>query len=234
MLPVTSQEVETVFSRTYVRESHCMALTSASPDEGVTTLLLALARRHVMAGRSTLVVDLNLLNAGLSSCFEVQKTHWEGFWMAETEVALPDGLDGLAVLPPPSDLNQLIKLREPDVLERAIQEWKQRYDVVLIDTPPLNNLNAGTISSPRICSACDSVVLVVLAGETTDSMVEVSVKKLMEADARLLGTVINDRDNPILKQELLRELDRLERYLPRMTEWLRDKVTTSKMLSLDT
>jgi len=233
MLSVTSQEVETVFSRTYVRGSHCMALTAASPGEGVSTLLLALARRHVLAGRSTLIVDLNLLNSGLSHAFGIYKTPWEGFWMAGEDVALPDGQEGMAILSPPSDLNQLIKLREPDVLEQAIMEWKKHYEVVLIDTPPLNNLNAGTISSPRICAACDSVVLLVLAGETTNSMVEVSVKKLMEVDARLLGTVINDRLNPTLKQELLRELHRLERHLPRLTTWLRDKITSSKMLSLD-
>lgn len=234
MLPVESQELESVFSRTYVQASHCMAITAASRGEGVSTLILSLARRHIIAGRKVLIVDLNLINQSLVKSLAVPSTPWEGFWMAGSrQVFQPKEEKGLAILPAPSDINQLVKLREPGVLQKAVAEWKKYYDVVLLDTPPLNNLNASAISSPTICAASDSVILTVLAGHTTDTMVSIAVKKLIEVDARLVGTVINDRYNPVLKDELLLGLKRFETALPGLTGWLAKRIQCSRLLSLE-
>jgi hypothetical protein len=65
---------------------------------------------------------------------------------------------------------------------------------------------------------------VVLAGNTTEAMVSSAVDKLNTAGAQLLGCIYNDRDNPPLKDELLREVNRLEPrfswFSRRIKKWL--------------
>ena len=57
--------------------------------------------------------------------------------------------------------------------------------------------------------------------------------RLRRAGAKLLGTVINDRFNPSLAQELLRETFRFDRYLPALSARLRSAIRRSRLLNLD-
>ena len=50
--------------------------------------------------------------------------------------------------------------------------------------------------------------------------------------ARLLGVVMNDRDNPSLLAELDRETYRLARRLPRLMAWLRARLHHATLLTV--
>jgi protein-tyrosine kinase len=77
-------------------------------------------------------------------------------------------------------------------------------------------------------------VLVVLAGVTPTSALRAALDKLASADVNLLGTVLNDRKNPSLAEELERETKRFKRVLPGPAKWLIERIGKSTLLNLET
>ena len=53
------------------------------------------------------------------------------------------------------------------------------------------------------------------------------------ADVNLIGCVLNDRFNPKLKDELLREVRRIQKRFPKISRWLTEKIQGQRLLALD-
>jgi Mrp family chromosome partitioning ATPase len=211
-----------------------LAVTAAEPGEGVTTLASALAQRNRLAGRSTLLVDMNLRRPALGEVFGVRRNelgtsdHLTG---AQLEVAEVD--DRLAVLPAPTSREENLLLREPEELAARLQRWLERFDTVIFDTSPVNARDSGDVPADRVCAGCDGALLVVLACRTPAAAVAAAVDKLEAAEARLVGTVINDRFNPPLAEELARETRHLDRWLPGLAARMRASILGARLLNLE-
>ena len=54
-----SNEIDTVYSKLLTENKQSIAVISATSGEGVTSMVLALARRILLSGQSVLVVDFN-------------------------------------------------------------------------------------------------------------------------------------------------------------------------------
>jgi len=80
------------------------------------------------------------------------------------------------------------KLFEPDVIDRAFKEIREECDVVIVDSPPLLPVTDPLLLAPKM----DGVVLVVMAGRTPKQVVRRSRELLADADANLLGAVVNN------------------------------------------
>jgi Mrp family chromosome partitioning ATPase len=232
----TSLELERVYTATLARQTRSLAVTSSNSGEGVSTLVQALARRNLLAGRSTLVLDLNLHRPSLDRAFELDRTAAEHDLLPPPQPVALAGAHGLArlgLVSAPLERHNIVPLREPGGLEAQIARFLEEYDSVIIDTSPVNMMNAGTLPGDRAAAACDATVFTVLAGRTTSTCVTSALERLGDAGAMVLGCVINDRDNPTLRQELLREVARLNNLAPRFTSWLRARVFASRLLALD-
>ena len=68
---------------------------------------------------------------------------------------------------------------------------KEKYDYVIIDTPPVNLLSDASIISQK----CDGLVLVVRAGITTHSMLKRSLSALKMLDINIIGIILNGTGN---------------------------------------
>jgi len=104
---------------------------------------------------------------------------------------------------------------------------------VIIDTSPINRVNANNIPTERIAAACDGCLVVVMAGSTTEAMIVSAINKLTTASVRVLGCIFNDRDNPTLKNELLRETKRLRPRFDKLANRLDDWLRKNHLLSLE-
>ena len=69
---------------------------------------------------------------------------------------------------------------------------KEKYDYVIIDTPPVNLLSDASIISQK----CDGLVLVVRVGITTHSMLKRSLSALKMLDINIIGIILNGTGNP--------------------------------------
>ena len=73
----------------------------------------------------------------------------------------------------------------------ALQEVKQLYDVVIIDTPPVNVVSDALILAKKV----DGVLLVVHADKTNKQSAKNAVKKLRLVNANILGVVVDTAEN---------------------------------------
>jgi protein-tyrosine kinase len=233
-IPPQSMEIEKIYSQHQRESSRSIAVCSANRGEGVTSVALALAQRNLLAGHSTLVVDLNLYRPALNTLLILDEPALETGVLDKPRIVTvkqqPIALIGITS---PSHRDLVMKLRKPGVLEELIIEWKKSFDIIIFDTSPINCVNANNIPAERIAEACDGCLLVVLAGNTTESMVSVAVEKLKCTNAILLGCVLNDRDNPSLKRELLRETRRLESICSGLAKRIGNWIRNSHLLSME-
>jgi Mrp family chromosome partitioning ATPase len=72
-------------------------------------------------------------------------------------------------------------------LESPIAEWREHFNLILLDVPPL-----GTSTGTEIlCSIADGVVLVVEAGKARWQAVRHGMERIAGLDGRVLGAILN-------------------------------------------
>ncbi|WP_028863926.1 hypothetical protein [Psychromonas aquimarina] len=246
-IPYQNIEIEQVYSQVLGTTGRSIAVCAADSGEGVTSLAFALAQRNLLAGHSTLLVDLNLYRPAIQSLLSIDNRSLSRSDSREVTTQLinselltapqlisssesPIVLTGITA---PLKRENIIKLRQPGTLEQCISTWLEHYDTVILDTSPVNRINAQNIPAERAAAACDGAVLIVLAGHTNQAAVSGAVNKLNRAGAQLLGCVLNDRDNPSLKNELLRETERLPALFSRLSCSLKTFLVNNPLLTLE-
>ena len=74
--------------------------------------------------------------------------------------------------------------------QECLTKWKQEYDHVLIDTPPVLSVTDAVVLSVY----ADSVVLVVRSDVTTKNALRQARDLLLQVNARVTGTLLNGVD----------------------------------------
>lgn len=220
-----SNEIDSVYAKIITQQHRSIAITASTSGEGTTSMVLALAKRILLAGQSVLVVDFNTYTPFFNNILSLPNpasTRLSPALVADDNERLI--LTGVCL---PKSKSLLLQLRRPGELEKYIQHWLVEYDFVIFDTTPHDRINQHNIPSSRVASACDSAILMVLTGHTTQTMVQETVNKLQQAGANVLGCVLNDKLNPKLQAELQREVQRLPKWIQpvkkRVTEWIKTK-----------
>jgi len=240
-IPAHYLELEHIYSATLARGIKSLALVSTSPGEGVSSVIIGLAKRNALAGRKTLIVDLNIYNPQLSALSKPSTAQYSNTEFSPPTTLQQDDYSNcnqnsdceIAVITVPVERKLVLGLREPGVLQTHIEQWLNNYDNVLIDTSPMSLTNGANLPPEYISSACDGTVLIVLAGKTTQTALSNTLNKLNKAQALLIGIVINDQFNPRLQSELLREAHRLDKFFPNIANKLRGWIKNNKILSLE-
>lgn len=232
-IPPLNLEVERVFAQLQATAVRSVAVTSANAGEGTTSLALALAQRCLLAGKSTLVVDLNLYHPTLKSMLDIEENSQQTLLNSPQLIGSDSQEIVVTGITVPTQREVMMKLRQTGVLEQCIAELSNQYDCVIFDTTPINRINANNIPAERVAAACDGTLLTVLAGKTTEAMVSSAIQRLHAAGGQLLGCIINDRDNPLLKDELLRQTERLPAKFQRIKNWLQKQIRNNRLLSLE-
>ncbi len=168
-------------------------VTSANRGEGKSTvashLALTVAR---FRGKKSLIVDADLRRPRLHQIFDVDKEPGlleclEGS-ADPMEVIKDTPIENLKVIPAGRRVQSPAHLFEGDVMKDIFDKIKFYYDIVIVDSAPII-----PVSDPMlISSVVDGVVMVLLAGMTPRNVALRAKNILMDADARLLGVVVNN------------------------------------------
>lgn len=210
-------EIEAAWRAVAASGARSLAVLAAEAGEGATSLAGALARRAAAGGARVLLVDCG---GGASG----------GGPGAAPGAILPVA-GGVALLGDPGPA-ATGAWRDPPRLAEQLEAWRGEWDLVLLDPPPLLAGEAAGVPAAAVAAAAEASILVVLAGRTAASTVAEAEKRLARAGARLLGTVLNDRDNPSLLAEMEREAGRLSRIAPGPVRWLKARLRRSSLLGL--
>jgi protein-tyrosine kinase len=233
MIPLQNNEVERIYARTLGAGMRSIAITSSNPGEGVTSLAVTLAQRHLLANKSTLFIDLN---SDKSEHLTMLASDREIDLGASLEPQiLTDQNESYALLGIPAPMNRKVNLawRNPGTLERYLAIWLEQFDALVVDAGSINRSAQTLIPAERIVAACEETLLVVMAGVTNEPTVRYTCDRIVSAGARLAGCVLNECHNPSLKQELLRESSRIPAVFDRYKDKLNHWIQANRLLSLE-
>jgi len=235
LIPPQNIEIEQLYSQIVRNENHVIAISSANEGEGVTSISMALAHRALLAGHKTLLVDFNLSHPSLHKLIDFDaQTDASNLFETPKLVTTPNQSIALLGITVPTGRDLIMKLRKPGTIETYIEQWREKFDFIIFDTSPINQSVSESIPAERVIAACDGTFLVAHAGETNEAMLSTAVRKIDHADGKILGSLFNDKDNPTLKSELLRETKRLDPKFNFITKRIRNWINNSRLLSTET
>jgi capsular exopolysaccharide synthesis family protein len=168
-----------------------MLITSSHPAEGKTTIVANTAISLAQTGAKVLVLDadmrrprchkiLNAKNDSGLSTFLSRDIRLEGA-IQEHDIPNLYVLPAGPVPPNPSELLSSIKLRI------LVSELEDRFDHIIIDSPPVIHVTDALIISPHV----DGVVIVVKGGQTPREAVMRAKQALLDVNAKIFGVVLN-------------------------------------------
>jgi len=227
-LPLNYAELETLYAEVCRAEAGSVALTCCTGKAGVSLLVIALAHRAIRDRRSVLLVDFNLASPALHSYFNIARDDWtfvDELWR-DSVVQVEEGFDVLCA----TRAMDAPSFHSEALLKAGLKQFQQDYDLVILDTSPLERRNRHNTPPEIVCGSADVALLCLLTGICTESQLLNATSILQQAQARLLGAVLNDQYAPSLKSELVRETHRLDRYFPRLAGWLRDRLDRMLLL----
>ena len=231
MIPTNYAEIDALYRHVVADGVRSLVVTAAGSDDGATTLAYALARRASRAGRRVLLVELNLYRPALDALIGLDRADWSPDDAESVDAAITRfGADGMAALPAPAVDTVATSFREVDILSSFVDRLSATYDFIVIDAGPIGVRNARNIPPLSVCRAVGTVLFSVMSRHTSETDASAAVDLVRGEGARILGAVINDRDNPSLGEELEREANRLRRLMPGVSAWLHRLIRRAPLL----
>lgn len=174
------------------RRLKTLVITSSLPSEGKSTIAVQLARSFALNGEKCLLVDCDLrnpsigkrtgveTNVGLTNILTKKVTSEK----ATVKDSHMENLDLIlcGVIPPnPAELLGSRAMKE------FLKEVEDRYDYIILDTPPVGILTDAAVLSV----AADGVILIVNQGETKRDDIQVAINKIEHVGGYIIGAVLN-------------------------------------------
>jgi succinoglycan biosynthesis transport protein ExoP len=169
-----------------------LLVTSSLPGEGKTTVASNLAIALAEAGSSVVLVDADLRRPAAARYLGLRGTPGLSGVLAETDeldVSLQSypGAANLSVLPAGYPVPNASELLASDRLAATLDVLAQRFEFVVVDSPPLLPVADAAILTSRT----DGTLLVGRAGLIRRPQFRTALQQLETAHARILGVVVN-------------------------------------------
>lgn len=173
-------------------KNQVMLLTSAGKAEGKTTTICNLAITFAQSSKRVLLIDADLRLPRVNKLFKIDSKKpglsnmlIEGL-LLDIVVNKVQKYERLDILSAGNKQVSPTELLNSDAFEQMIMACKKKYDIILIDTPPILSFADSSI----ITRVVDGVVLVVEAEEAKKAMVVEAKKSLDKVGAALIGVVL--------------------------------------------
>jgi protein-tyrosine kinase len=172
------------------RSGNLIVVLSPCRGEGRTQLCAELAIAFSQLGQRTLLVDADLRRPRVHTLFETDNSVGLGQSLASRGAPLLLGVEKLAhlsvLIAGPSVPNPL-ELLTNGHFQRQMAEWRKKYSMVIIDTPPITEFADGL----AIASFAEQVLIVGRADSTPHNNMKEMLRRMAGTQSRIVGAVIN-------------------------------------------
>ncbi|MCC7431512.1 polysaccharide biosynthesis tyrosine autokinase [bacterium] len=175
-------------------KSRAVIITSSNPGEGKSTTVANMAITNAQAGLRTLLIDTDLRRPVLHTVFGFKKdiglTSILSGRVSLSEAVLDTGIENLHLLvsgalpPNPSELLGSARMEE------LIREMREKYDIVLFDSPPTIAVTDASVLGAKV----DGCVIIVYSGNTTFESLKRAKQLLTKVGVNVVGSVLNNVD----------------------------------------
>ena len=173
-------------------ESPVIGVSSSMPGEGKTFCALNMAAALALSGKKTALLGFDLRKPGLNKIFSNKgKPGISSYLIGKAsldEILMDSGQANLSILPTgdiPPNPSELISSKATGTL---IKELKKRFELIIIDTPPM-----GIVSDPYLLVRhTDTLVFLVRQQHTVKSVLAQTIKNMKDEDIRNVGILLND------------------------------------------
>jgi capsular exopolysaccharide synthesis family protein len=178
-------------------------ITSTSSSEGKTTCAYNLGIASARAGKRTLIIETDLrspsrcqsLNVTLDPDATTEPLRYYGS-LSECIRLVPQ-VENLYIVPSPGPVRQSAAILESSEMRRLMEDARERYDLVILDTSTLSLSNDPLLIQPY----SDGMLLVARPNYTQENMLGEAVDQLVESELGLLGGIINGADIIVTQPE---------------------------------
>ena len=193
---------------TLEKEAKCLMVTSSMHFEGKSTTISNLSMTMAQLGKRTLLVDCDLRKPSISRAFGLNKEpgvtevivgnhQWRDVIRTVTDIVTggmgmedilqTQGIGNLHIITSGSIPPNPTELLNSRAMGEFIDEIKEEYDVVLIDSPPVLHVTDAAILGKKV----DGTLVVYKAGEVARTSLKRSTSLLRSVEIELLGVVLN-------------------------------------------
>lgn len=173
--------------------SKTILFTSASPEEGKTTVSTNLAIALAKMEKRVVLVDADIRNPSVEkSIIKYEKYNKSGLDSYSQIKNVPDL--GINIMTFTVTEDNMWKVINTEYLEKIIEDLKQKYDYVIIDAPP-----CALVSDPiTIAGVVDTTILVIKQDTVRTTRIKYAIDSLQSVNANILGCVLNSAASGIM------------------------------------
>jgi non-specific protein-tyrosine kinase len=170
-----------------------LLVTSASPDDGKSTIASNLAVTMSHNDKRVAIIDADLRRPSQHKIMKIKNREGLSSLFTQTELNLNGNLQSTAI----SNVSLLTsgsippnpaELLGSEKMVQILGQVRDQVDIVIIDSPPLLAVTDASI----LASRADGVLLVIKPQVSTLHSVKQAIEQLKRAGANTLGVVMND------------------------------------------
>lgn len=173
---------------------HVVTIVSSVPAEGKSSTSLSLGRAMALAGDKVVLLDCDFRRIGIAA--QTGYKAETGLFQVLNEGAdfnraiVPDRVEGLDLIGNGSPVFTPVDVFSGDAMRNLLTQLHARYDVILIDTPPL----LGVADARNLAKQADAVLMVTAWDRTSSDAVNKALNLLEQDETPLAGLVLNSID----------------------------------------
>ncbi|MCD7992055.1 MAG: CpsD/CapB family tyrosine-protein kinase [Clostridia bacterium] len=167
-------------------------LTSSLPDEGKSDITFAMASSLAQIGKRVVMIDADIRKSVLVSRYQLERevtglSQYLSGQRSLENVIYDTNIENLCMIFAGPYSPNPAELLEESLFGDMISKLKERYDYIIVDTPPMGNLIDGAI----VARQCDGAVMVIESGSISYRLEQRVKGQLEKSGCRILGVVLN-------------------------------------------
>lgn len=171
-------------------------LTSSIPGEGKSTVALNLVRSMVESGQKIIYVDCDIRKSVVIGRFGVRSedgkkifglSHYLSGQKKLDDVIYDTEIEGMNMIFAGPSVPNPTEMLGNHYFKEMLQNLRENYDVVIVDTPPLGSVIDAAVVAPQV----DGAILVIEQGKVSRRFIKEVKKQLDNSGVKILGVVLN-------------------------------------------